>query len=99
MRLLELGSNIRQMPSYLTQDWNSIHEAAKHQPRMEYSFERKIGQRVRLSSGAVGIITSFNEQLTFIYCERLGASLVGFAQNTELYEKDEPPKGQIRMNI
>lgn len=95
----DVGSTTSTMPSYLTQDWNSIHEAAKHMPRTEYSFERRIGQRVRLISGAVGTITSYSQQLTFIYCERLGFTLVGLPHTTELYEEDVPEKGQLRMDI
>lgn len=72
-----------------TQNFESIREAARNQPRTTYTFERKIGQRVRLSSGAVGTITKFNKQLTWIYIDKLNAEIVGLAQNIELYQEPE----------
>lgn len=72
-----------------TQNFESIKEAARNRPITEYTFERRVGQRVRLASGAIGTITKFNKQLTWIYVKELNAELIGLAQNTELIPEQQ----------
>lgn len=72
-----------------THNYESIKEAAKNEPPTEYSFERRVGQTVRLASGAVGKITRFNKQLTWVYCESLQAELIGLPQTTELIPEQQ----------